>query len=243
MGQARATLGTSRARTNRARGWGVPEAAVGERQSTTQRRQGERGRAIVGKSKARLNANAAAPRRGATAIQPPSWDFFSHKPLGAGKRNWRAVGERRTPTPNAAAPRLLGQRLSLGRTRGLSSHEAPKGAARRGLIPFSLSLERAKVAPRRERDNPTASLLATRPPTTKTTGSKTTKSARAQPSAGRLAALAAVREERTWRRTQVANATREKRPFCDVPTTVRFGIVVLFCTPTAQSQNGQFASG
>ena len=161
MGQAGATLGTSGARTNRARGWEAPEAAVGERQSTTQRRQGERGRAIVGKSKARLNANAAAPRRGATAIQPPSWDFFSHKPLGAGKRNWRAVGERRTPTPNAAAPRLLGQRLSLGRTRGLSSHDAPKGAARRGLIPFSLSLERANADP--AENGTTQPLLFSRP--------------------------------------------------------------------------------
>ena len=122
------------------------------------------------------------------------------------------------PKRRRAAP--FGATTKLGRTRGLSSHEAPKGAAPRGLIPFSLSLERAKVAPRRERDNPTASLLATRPPTTRTTGNKPPNRPAHQPSAGQLAAKPQG-ERRTWRRTQVANATREKRPFSNVANDAR----------------------
>ena len=35
----------------------------------------------------------------------------------------------------------------MGRIRGCFSHDAPSGAARRGLIPFSLSLERANADP------------------------------------------------------------------------------------------------
>ena len=65
---------------------GVPEAAVGERRSTTQRRQWERGRDIVGKGKAHFNANAAAPRPRATDIQPPSWD--EHR-----TRSWARIEE------------------------------------------------------------------------------------------------------------------------------------------------------
>ena len=53
------------------------------------------------------------PRRaeGQRTIQPPSWDFFSHSPLGAGKRNWRGVWKGDNANPNAAAPRPKGQRL------------------------------------------------------------------------------------------------------------------------------------
>ena len=65
----------------------------------------------------------------------------------AGKRNCRGVFESRTPTPNAAAPRLLGQRLSLG-LMGTHLTQRPKRRGAAGLVSFSLSFLRRLRAPK-----------------------------------------------------------------------------------------------
>ena len=84
MAHARATLGTSGARTNRARGWKSPKPPLGKRNAPRQRRQGERGRAIVGKTRRALQRQRrrAAPRGNGNSAA--KLGLFSHKPLGAG---------------------------------------------------------------------------------------------------------------------------------------------------------------
>ena len=200
---------------------GVPRAIVGETRSTLKRRRWERGRAIVGKGKARTNADQ--PRRaegiplaegepegrtsgGATAFQPPSWDFFSHKPLGADSGIVEPLGkrERRPQTPPRRA--FWGNDLE-GTNTGTLLARSPKRRGAAGADSFfSLSLESANARPRQERDKPPTShrtsqqkrkgrttRLATHDPTDDNQDNleHTTKSARAQPSAGRLAANAA----------------------------------------------------
>ena len=73
-GQARHNGGTLNATRSAGRGWEFQGQSLEERERTNQRRAGERGRAIVGKPRRALQRRPAAPRRGATAIQPPSWD-------------------------------------------------------------------------------------------------------------------------------------------------------------------------
>ena len=80
MAQARATLRTSKAQANRARGWEIPEAAVWTSKARTNADKGNAAEPSLGRRTAHFNANAAAPRRGATAIQPPSWDLSRTSP-------------------------------------------------------------------------------------------------------------------------------------------------------------------
>ena len=85
------------------------------------------------------------PRRGATHNSAVIWGFSRTRPSARGKRNCRGVFESRTPTPNAAAPRLLGQRLSLG-LMGTHLAQRPKRRGAAGLVSFSLSFLRREFA-------------------------------------------------------------------------------------------------
>ena len=131
MGQARATLGTSKrdeqGTTKSGAGVGGPEAAVGETQRPT----------------------PTPPRRGATAFQPPSWDFSRTSPSARIEES-RAVVEARTPTPNAAAPRLLGQRPCRDEY-GVFHRTKPQKARRGGAgVFFSVVGERERPTPTRK---------------------------------------------------------------------------------------------
>ena len=156
MGQARATLGTSKdepidapsasegsptegsfAKRSRKRpraGVGAPEAAVGETQRPT----------------------PTPPRRGATHNSATKLGLFSHSPLGAGKRNWRGVWKGDNATPNAAAPRPMGQRPSWDEY-GDASRTMPHRARRGGAGVFFSVVGNRERRPRREWDNPLAS--------------------------------------------------------------------------------------
>ena len=81
----------------------------------------------MGRRAAHFNANAAAPRPRATAIQPPSWDF-SRTCSWARIEESRAVvkRERRPQTPPRRT--FWGNDL-IGTNRGHFSHKAPKGGA------------------------------------------------------------------------------------------------------------------
>ena len=85
----------------------------------------------LGRRAAHFNANAAAPRRGATHNSATELGLFSHKPLGAGERNWRGVWKGDNATPNAAAPRPMGQRPSWDE-HGDASRTMPHRARRGG---------------------------------------------------------------------------------------------------------------
>ena len=97
MAHARATLGTSGVQANRARGWdaqgnslgnakhnttpprGKARAAVGETQRTTPTPTGGTRQSHRWEDAPRTST-PTPPRRGATAIQPPSWDFSRTSP-------------------------------------------------------------------------------------------------------------------------------------------------------------------
>ena len=121
MAQARATFGRSKARTNRARGWEVPEAAVGTSKAQRQRRQGEHGRAIVGKTRRALQRQRrrAAPKSNGNSAT--ELGRASHSLLGAGVVVVKPLGDANAdPKRRAAAPTaLLGLvGTSLARWRG-----------------------------------------------------------------------------------------------------------------------------
>ena len=106
-----------------------------------------------------LNTDRAAPRdNGNSALVRGR---FSHKPLGAGKRNWRAVGETRTPTPNAAAPRFWVNDLE-GTNTGTLLAGRPKRRGATGLIPFFLCRWKSRTPTPKRMGQPTR--LATRLP-------------------------------------------------------------------------------
>ena len=145
MAQARATLGTSKARTNRARGWNAQGNSLGRRNAQRQRRRAEGQRQFSRQVGTFL---AQAPRRGFGGCR------------AVGKR------ERRPKTP-----RPMGQRPSrdeygddsrtsihrpLGRPAGAAMGGAPSGA---GLQPSRVG--RREAPPPKGMGQPTR--LATRP--------------------------------------------------------------------------------
>ena len=145
----------------------VPRAAVWKRKARTNAAKGNAAEPSLGKAK--HTSTPTPPRRaeGQRTIQPSMGTSLA-LPLGAGKRNWRGVWKGDNATPNAAAPRPMGQRPSwdehgdASRTmphrerRGgyrLNFSSSPKATARAVLVSFSLSLGNANARPRRERDN------------------------------------------------------------------------------------------
>ena len=99
------------------------------------------------------NANAAAPKSNGNSA--PKLGRASHSLLGADRgRIEPLLRANANPKRRRAAP--FGATTLKGRIRGLSSHEPPKGAARRGLGLFSLSLG--------NRENPPEENGTNRPP-------------------------------------------------------------------------------
>ena len=150
---------------------GTRKGNFGDERGTNQSGAGvERTRAIVGKRKARTNAangkpkgtrwgngtpnaNAAAPKSNGNSA--PKLGRASHSLLGADRgRIEPLLRANANPKRRRAAP--FGATTLKGRIRGLSSHEPPKGAARRGLGLFSLSLG--------NRENPPEENGTNRPP-------------------------------------------------------------------------------
>ena len=85
-----------------------------------------------------------------------SWGSILAQAPRRGERNWRAVGETRTPTPNAAAPRFWVNDLE-GTNTGTLLAGRPKRRGATGLSLFFSVVGNRERPPRRERDDPLAS--------------------------------------------------------------------------------------